>query len=99
MPATIEQPFGQNINAVLISPPQAPVDVNVPMPTAVMAPGVPPRIITRAQWGADESMRCGPPRYDDGVRAGIVHHTAGSNDYAPQDSAGIVQAASTRTTP
>ena len=92
-PATIEQPFGQNINAVLITPPQAPVDVNVPMPTAVMAPGVPPRIITRAQWGADESMRCGPPRYDDGVRAVIVHHTAGSNDYAPQDSAGLVQAA------
>ena len=93
VPATIEQPFGQNINAVLISPPQAPVDVNVPMPRAALAPGVPPHIITRAQWGADESMRCGPPRYDDGVRAGVVHHTAGSNDYAPQDSAGMVQAA------
>ena len=32
-----------------------------------------------------------PPRYDNGVRAGVVHHTAGSNDYAPQDSAGIIQ--------
>jgi uncharacterized protein with LGFP repeats len=53
---------------------------------------VPPRIINRAQWGADESMRrCGNPRYDAGVRAGIVHHTAGSNEYAPQDSAGIVR--------
>jgi uncharacterized protein with LGFP repeats len=58
----------------------------------VLAPGQPPNIISRAQWGADESMRCGQPVYDDGVRAAIVHHTAGSNDYAPQDSAGIVRA-------
>ena len=91
VPATVEQPFGQNINAVLISPPQSPVDMNLPAPTALMAPGVPPNIISRAQWGADESQRCGGPRYDDGVRAGIVHHTAGSNDYAPQDTAGIIQ--------
>ena len=54
-------------------------------------PGQPPDIITRAQWGADESMRCPNTVYDDGVRAGIVHHTAGSNDYGPQDSAAIVR--------
>ena len=36
-------------------------------------------------------MKCGNPVYDNGVRAGVVHHTAGSNDYAPQDSAGIVR--------
>jgi uncharacterized protein with LGFP repeats len=90
VPANVEQPFAQNINAVLISPPQAPID-SLPMPSAVTAPGVAPHIINRAQWGADESMRCGNPRYDKGIRAGIVHHTAGSNDYAPADSAGIVR--------
>ncbi|MCV7171496.1 LGFP repeat-containing protein [Mycobacterium manitobense] len=90
LPATVEQPFAQNINAVLISPPQAPVDL-APLPSAVTAPGVPPNVISRGQWGADESMRCGAPRYDSRVRAGVVHHTAGSNDYAPQDSAGIVR--------
>ncbi|MGV0714890.1 N-acetylmuramoyl-L-alanine amidase [Mycolicibacterium sp. XJ662] len=91
VPANVEQPFAQNINAVLISPPQAPVD-NLPLPSAVNSPGVPPVIISRAQWGADESMlRCGEPRYDNGIRAGIVHHTAGSNEYAPEDSAGIVR--------
>ncbi|GAB5899734.1 N-acetylmuramoyl-L-alanine amidase [Mycolicibacterium mageritense] len=89
-PATVEQPFGQNITAVLISPPQAPVDTG-PLPAAVTAPGVPPNVITRAQWGADESMRCGNTVYDNGIRAGIVHHTAGSNDYTPEDSAGIVR--------
>jgi uncharacterized protein with LGFP repeats len=90
VPASVEHPFAQNLNAVLISPPQAPVDM-VPMPSAVTAPGVPPNIITRAQWGADEAMRCGAPRYDAGIRAGVVHHTAGSNDYSPQDSANIVR--------
>jgi len=34
VPANVEQPFGQNLNAVLISPPQAPVD-NLPLPSAV----------------------------------------------------------------
>ena len=90
VPANVEQPFGQNINAVLISPPQAPVDT-LPLPTAVTVPGQPPNIISRAQWGADEAMRCGNTVYDNGIRAAVVHHTAGSNDYAPQDSAGIVR--------
>lgn len=91
-PAGIEQPIGENINAVLIEPPQAPLDPNWSPPTGVLQPGMPPTIITRAQWGADESMRCGDPRYDNGIRAGIVHHTAGSNDYRPEDSAAIVRA-------
>jgi uncharacterized protein with LGFP repeats len=90
VPANVEQPFGQNINAVLISPPQAPVDT-LPLPTAVTVAGQPPTIISRAQWGADEGMRCGNTVYDNGIRAAVVHHTAGSNDYAPQDSAGIVR--------
>ena len=81
LPANTNQPFGQNVNAVLISPPQAPIDL--PLPNAVTPPGQPPAIITRAQWGADESMKCPNTVYDDGVRAGVVHHTAGSNDYAP----------------
>ena len=91
LPANVEEPFAQNLNAVLISPPQAPVDVQWEPPAAVTAPGQAPNIIGRAQWGADESMKCGNTVYDNGVRAGVVHHTAGSNDYAPEDSAGIVR--------
>lgn len=90
VPANVEAPIGQNVTAVLISPPQAPVDVG-PLPTAAINPGQPPTIISRAQWGANESMRCGNTVYDKGIRAGIVHHTAGSNDYAPEDSAGIIR--------
>lgn len=91
LPANVEQPLSQDLKAVLISPPQAPVDISSLPPEAATPPGVPPAVIGRAQWGADESQVCGKPVYDDGVRAGIVHHTAGSNDYAPEDSAGIVR--------
>ena len=90
-PASVEKPLPQNISAVLISPPQAPADTQWSPPTAVVTPGQPPNIISRAQWGADESIRCGNPVYDRGVRAAVIHHTAGSNDYAPQDSAEIVR--------
>ena len=40
---------------------------------------------TRADWGADESLRRGAPKYASTVRAVVVHHTAGSNDYGPAD--------------
>ncbi|MDX1889565.1 N-acetylmuramoyl-L-alanine amidase [Mycolicibacterium sp. 050158] len=91
LPASVERPLGQDVRAVLISPPQAPVDISSIPPEAATPPGVPPAIIGRAQWGANESEVCGKPVYDSGVRAGVVHHTAGSNDYGPQDSAGIVR--------
>jgi len=90
VPANVEQPFGQNITAVLISPPEAPADL-LPLPNAVLPPGQPPHIINRTQWGADEGLRCGAPRYDNKIQAGVVHHTAGSNEYTPGDSAGIVR--------
>ena len=90
-PANVEHPLPQNISAVLISPPRAPVDTQWTPQTAVVEPGQPPAVIGRAQWGAVEENRCGGPHYDAGVRAAVVHHTAESNDYAPQDSAGIVQ--------
>jgi hypothetical protein len=44
-----------------------------------------PGVRSRAAWGADESLRRGAPTYADTVKAVIVHHTAGSNDYTPAD--------------
>lgn len=89
----MEQPFGQNLNAILISPPETPPADLLPLPNAATPPPgqPPPHIINRAQWGgADEGgMRCGEPRYDNRIQAGVVHHTAGSNEYTPGgDSAG-----------
>lgn len=91
LPVTTEHPLPQNISAVLISPPQAPADTQWTPPTAVIAAGQPPNIISRAQWGMDEQVRCGNRPFPSGIRAGVVHHTAESNDYQPQDSAAIVQ--------
>lgn len=91
-PASREQPFGQNISAVLISPPQAPAHTQWTPPAGVLMPGQAPAIISRSEWGADESLRCGSPQYDNGIRAAVIHHTAGSNDYSPLESAGIVKA-------
>nr|WP_231747319.1 N-acetylmuramoyl-L-alanine amidase [Auraticoccus cholistanensis] len=50
-----------------------------------------PALITRAQWGADESWRCGTNRLTSTVQAAIVHHTAGVNSYTKAESAGIVR--------
>ncbi|HKX69506.1 MAG TPA: cell wall-binding repeat-containing protein [Intrasporangium sp.] len=50
-----------------------------------------PTIYTRAQWGADESVR-DPSEPDYGVvDAAVVHHTAGSNSYSEGQVPGIIQ--------
>src|SRR4051794_1568616 len=49
----------------------------------------PPAIISRSQWGADSVPPRAGPTYGV-VQAAFVHHTVGTNDYAPEDSAGIV---------
>lgn len=56
----------------------------LPMATAAAA-ATRPSIRTRADWGADESARDGAPSYDDTIKAGFVHHTAGVNGYSEVD--------------
>ncbi len=50
-----------------------------------------PQIITRAQWGADESIRRGSPSYNATVKVGFVHHTASSNNYTSEQAAAMVR--------
>ncbi|MBM2822760.1 MAG: hypothetical protein HW413_1506 [Thermoleophilia bacterium] len=50
-----------------------------------------PPIVPRLSWGADESIRRGPPTYAAGIRFSIVHHTAGSNDYTRSQAPAIVK--------
>lgn len=45
-----------------------------------------PRVISRAGWGAGNSNQC-RTTVDDSVSAITIHHTAGSNDYTPAESA------------
>jgi hypothetical protein len=61
-------------------------------PAASAAPPKPP-IITREEWGADRQdggcLPKAPPSYGT-VKAAVIHHTAGTNDYAKKQAPGIV---------
>jgi hypothetical protein len=48
-------------------------------------------VVTRSQWGADESWRKSGPSYASNVRAVVVHHTAGSNTYTRAQAPGVVR--------
>ncbi|WP_324195178.1 N-acetylmuramoyl-L-alanine amidase [Nocardia cyriacigeorgica] len=76
------------MSAVLLDPGRSEENLS-----AIAAPlaGGGPRVISRAQWGADESIRCEDPTYDDGLGGIVVHHTAGRNDYSKAESAAIVR--------
>ena len=50
-----------------------------------------PYIRTRAQWGANEGLKRGKPYYSSSVKALVVHHTAGSNNYSCADVPGILR--------
>ena len=50
-----------------------------------------PRIISRAAWGANESIRRANPDYSDTVKAAFVHHTVQSNSYSPSESAALIR--------
>ncbi len=61
-----------------------------PLAQAAAAPGMPP-IVTRAQWGADESMRNRDPIYSNAVKVGFVHHTVSSSTYSAEQAAAQVR--------
>ena len=45
-----------------------------------------PRIVSRAEWGADETWRDPVPKMGTTLLAGIVHHTASTNSYTPEEA-------------
>jgi hypothetical protein len=50
-----------------------------------------PPIVTRAQWGADESLRDKRLENNATVKVAFVHHTAGSNNYSRSESPAVVR--------
>jgi uncharacterized protein with LGFP repeats len=50
-----------------------------------------PTIVSRAGWGADESLRKGWVATTAELRAAVVHHTAGTNSYTAGQSPQIVR--------
>lgn len=45
-----------------------------------------PRIISRAEWGANEKWRNSAPKIGTTLLAGIVHHTASTNNYTAEQA-------------
>ncbi|WP_406359509.1 N-acetylmuramoyl-L-alanine amidase [Streptomyces sp. NBC_00715] len=50
-----------------------------------------PPIVSRAAWGADESLNSEAPEYGTTINAVFVHHTAQTNAYSCTDSPAIVR--------
>ncbi|NMM25002.1 MAG: hypothetical protein HHJ11_16225, partial [Phycicoccus sp.] len=50
-----------------------------------------PAIVSRAGWGADESMRTCEPDFSTTMVSAAVHHTASANTYAPEDVPAIIR--------
>ncbi len=95
-PAAVSKPLRQatltanDVAAVLINPGSGPQDANladIATPTSVN--GV--NIISRKACGANEGIRCQNPTYDDSTGGATVHHTAETNNYTREQSAGIVR--------
>ncbi|MFC9752629.1 N-acetylmuramoyl-L-alanine amidase [Streptomyces sp. NPDC056921] len=86
-PAT-EEPTPPASPSPSASPSSSPAETLPPAPPSTVPK---PPIVSRAGWGADESISPEAPEYLDGVKAVFVHHTAGSNTYSCADSAAVVR--------
>jgi uncharacterized protein with LGFP repeats len=69
--------------------PSASASPTGPVPPTSTAPK--PAIVSRAGWGADESISPEAPEYNADVKAVFVHHTAGTNDYTCDQSASLMR--------
>ncbi|HUW17489.1 MAG TPA: N-acetylmuramoyl-L-alanine amidase, partial [Actinomycetes bacterium] len=72
------------------SPADDDIDAAPPASSAAAAAARPP-IITRAQWGADESLRDRNLAMSRTIKASFVHHTAGSNSYTRAQAPAVVR--------
>ncbi|TDC26235.1 N-acetylmuramoyl-L-alanine amidase [Streptomyces sp. 8K308] len=90
-----ELPAGLRLELVVPGTPSAgdaPAPGEEPAPLAGAADdGLRPPIVTRAGWGADESLRESGFVYTDTVKTVFVHHTAGSNDYACSEVPSLIR--------
>ena len=50
-----------------------------------------PRLVTREEWGANESLRDGRPTYNRTIKQVHVHHTVNSNNYTRHDVPALIR--------
>ncbi len=88
----------QSLRVDLIDPGSSAADASPGSPTAVSnayADAAQPQIYTRAQWGADESLRLSAcpdgPSYTGAAKVAFLHHTVTGNSYNPGDVPAIIR--------
>ncbi|BEP14601.1 hypothetical protein acdb102_29120 [Acidothermaceae bacterium B102] len=84
-----------NLKVELVDPGTSAADPMVAAATPAAVTGR-PAILTRADWGADESLRLracpAGPTYSPTIKVGFVHHTVSSNDYSPSEVPAMIRA-------
>jgi hypothetical protein len=93
--ARVTGPSPSGLSLVLLEPWAQPDDL-LDQPDERSAPTsvgqVPePELRGRRRWGADESWRQRPPRYNTTIKQVHVHHTVNSNDYGRSDVPALIR--------
>lgn len=76
-----------DVKVALVDPGTSPADKLAQAPAATDQAGAAeamPAVFSRAQWGADESIRAWDPEYAPTLKAATLHYTVAANDYAPE---------------
>ncbi len=98
----IDTPNGVEVtkpSMVLLDSPTIKSDASIPEPDLDVANSGPistvaastisapmPAIISRSQWGADESLRRSGPKFAPTIKAAFIHHTASKSNYSPEEA-------------
>ena len=90
-----ESPSAPSTDSPTATPPASPTDSPTPSTSASPTPKTStaprPAMVSRAGWGADESLVATPNAYGTAVKAVFVHHTDTGNTYSCADSAAVVR--------
>ncbi len=78
-----------DVQLVAINSPASSADSQ---PAAITRSVAAPSIITRAQWGADETRRTGTPAYSATLKVGVLHHTLGWTTYTQAEAYQFIRA-------
>ena len=78
-----------DVRIVAINTHSTPAD-HTAHPTNMLTPAA-PTIRTRADWGADESIRRADPAYASVIKAAFVHHTVNGNSYSRGDVPALIR--------
>ena len=91
----VQAPPGEtprDVQVHLVEPGTSPADGGAAVPRDVATADTPqPAVVSRAGWGADESLRTSAPSYSATVKAAYLHHTASTNSYSSAEAAAQVR--------